>query len=493
MKPCIKCIMRGKYWGDDQRRIENDVEEDMKKKSLLRMMTLVVAAVLILSGCSGGTPVVEEKTAPEPVETALDETEDKPQSDLEEKQISEKTADNQMHVYAGGRHTLALKADGTLWAWGSNDEGQLGNGMRTTYPTWEAQFAEEAGAAFVPLENNDSYVPIQVMEGIIDAAAGGSASYAVTEAHQLYAWGGNTYLQLGLADMNRSLIPLPVMEDVARVYVSDMQAAVIKTDGSLWFFGYQPKDYTYDVERDVIIHPLTAPIEIMKDVKDVALTGNGVMALTESGDVYAWGSRNAVGFEYADADADYVLEPVKVLEDMKLISNAGQVQMAVNMAGKLFTWGFNGYSGSLGVETDAFYVNEPVAVMDQVKAIAESMALTESNTVYAWGDIQAGYDTMVDSGVAGGGLIGPIAEYGPIPIVLFEGALEMARADRLYVIDQDGVLWGLGNNQFGKLGDGSATSYTYELFDDGEYTEVSVKIQENSNRADWVRIMDLNE
>jgi alpha-tubulin suppressor-like RCC1 family protein len=80
---------------------------------------------------------------------------------------------------AGGSTTMALKADGTLWAWGRNDSGQLGNNSL-----------------------KDSSVPVQVSAPavgwwITDIANGGVHSLALTSSRDVYAWGNGSYGQLG--------------------------------------------------------------------------------------------------------------------------------------------------------------------------------------------------------------------------------------------------------------------------------------------------------
>ena len=93
-------------------------------------------------------------------------------------------------VAAGDTHSLALKRDGTVWAWGNNVKGQLGTG-----------------------DTKSSLVPVQVTElkGIVGIASGFDASYALKRDGTVWAWGANTNGQLGDggASVQRS-IPIQV-------------------------------------------------------------------------------------------------------------------------------------------------------------------------------------------------------------------------------------------------------------------------------------------
>ncbi len=78
---------------------------------------------------------------------------------------------------SSNRHALGVKEDGTVWAWGSNERGQLGNGTTT-----------------------DSEIPVQVIglpAECVRVAAGGQFSFALTSDGELWAWGDNTHGQLG--------------------------------------------------------------------------------------------------------------------------------------------------------------------------------------------------------------------------------------------------------------------------------------------------------
>src|SRR6185503_2320680 len=93
-------------------------------------------------------------------------------------------------VAAGYNHTLALKSDGTLWTWGDNQYGQLGDGSTM-----------------------DRKVPVQVttLSNVVAMAAGQYHSLAVTACGQVYAWGRNTNGQLGTGNTNNASSPVQIL------------------------------------------------------------------------------------------------------------------------------------------------------------------------------------------------------------------------------------------------------------------------------------------
>lgn len=101
-------------------------------------------------------------------------------------------------VAAGEQFSLALKNDGTVWAWGSNYYGELGNGT-----------------------TNESGEPTQVigLNNIIDISAGYGFNLALKDDGTVHAWGYNYYGQLG-EGTNNSLIPIKVngLSDVKNIF-----------------------------------------------------------------------------------------------------------------------------------------------------------------------------------------------------------------------------------------------------------------------------------
>jgi alpha-tubulin suppressor-like RCC1 family protein len=113
---------------------------------------------------------------------------------------------------------MAIKTDGSLWAWGSNWGGQLGDGT------------------FEPKES-----PVQVGTGYAGAAlAGGWHTAAVKSDGSLWTWGYNGAGGLGLGDTDDRNIPERVgtANDWAVVALSADWSLALKTDGSLWTWGY---------------------------------------------------------------------------------------------------------------------------------------------------------------------------------------------------------------------------------------------------------------
>jgi len=96
-------------------------------------------------------------------------------------------------VVAGNQYTLVLKSDGTVWAAGYNENGELGQNNGTTTTT------------FVQVKNEDGNGYLQNIVGI---TASGNSSYAMTKEGEVYSWGYNRYGQLGVNDGTNRLLPV---------------------------------------------------------------------------------------------------------------------------------------------------------------------------------------------------------------------------------------------------------------------------------------------
>lgn len=121
-------------------------------------------------------------------------------------------------VDAGYRHSLAVLADGTVWAWGSNDHWQLGDSLLA-----------------------QSSLPIQVpgLSDVIAVEAASESSYALKSDGSVWSWGGDLYGQLGNGPDPASATPQQVagLTGIAAIRSSTMHVIALKNDGSVWLWG----------------------------------------------------------------------------------------------------------------------------------------------------------------------------------------------------------------------------------------------------------------
>lgn len=168
----------------------------------------------------------------------------------------------------GGHHSLAVTNDGTLWAWGMNNHGQLGNGttvssnvpVQVTTLTDVVAVAQEwtnsialkgdgtvwawgynAGGQLGTGDHVSSSVPVQVpgLSGITAIAGEGDHTIALRNDGTVWAWGSNTYGQLGNGTTNGSLVAVQVgqLSDVVAIAAGQYFSMAQKADGSLWAWG----------------------------------------------------------------------------------------------------------------------------------------------------------------------------------------------------------------------------------------------------------------
>ena len=135
------------------------------------------------------------------------------------------TATTWVSVAAGGQHVVAVRADGTLWAWGRNQVGQLGKGTTTISPA--------------------DYSPVQVGTAgtWVSAAAGFSHTVALRTDGTLWAWGSNGLGQLGqgtttISPADYSPSRVGTATTWARAAVGAAHTLAVRADGTLWAWGF---------------------------------------------------------------------------------------------------------------------------------------------------------------------------------------------------------------------------------------------------------------
>lgn len=257
--------------------------------------------------------------------------------------------ENVTYVSAGSRHTMAITDGGTLWGWGHNRSGQLGLG---TGGYWED-------------EHSYRLTPVQIMENVSRVSAGSVHTMAITYDGELWGWGSNRgmYLGIGTDDWNDErlreglrLAPILVMEDVVDVSASPTHTMAVTSDGTLWAWGGNNNGQFID--SDILRHP--APVPIMEGVESVAIRWGRTRVIDRDGVLWSWGDnrRGSVG----DGTTQQRLTPVAILENIVMVSGgSGSHTLAIDSDGVLWAWGNNG-SGQLGDGSDVEYRTYPVRV-----------------------------------------------------------------------------------------------------------------------------------
>ena len=245
---------------------------------------------------------------------------------------------------AGGMdHCLALKSDGTVWAWGYNSNGQLGDGTTT---------------------NRNTPVQVSGLSDVVAIAGGGYHSLALKSDGTVWAWGSNNHGQVGDGGTSGSGVyrttPVQVfnLSKVTVIAGGEYHSLAMKSDGTVWFWGedYGPTGTTYV--------STSTPVQVSSPTNVTAIAGGKAhsLALKSDGTVLAWGS-NKFGKlgngTYTDADRDTPVQ-VSSLSNVIAIAAGFNHSLSLKSDGSVWSWGNNEY-GELGDGTNTDK-NTPVQV-----------------------------------------------------------------------------------------------------------------------------------
>jgi len=246
-------------------------------------------------------------------------------------------------ISCGASHTLGLKSDGTLWAWGNSYSGQLGNG------SFDGSFSTAFKTSPVVVLGSHSFTKASAGGNYEYGSLDGS-SYALKTDGTVWAWGVNAHGQLGLNNTNSQSSPVLVVgsHSFQKISCGGINAAALKSDGSVWCWGYN----NYGQIGDETTSNNSSPVAVIggHSFIQVAVGYQSIQGLKSDGTVWSWGY-NGTG-QLGDNTKTNTSSPVLVVgnHSFKLIVAGYECVYGLKTDGSAWSWGRNN-GGSLGDNT----------------------------------------------------------------------------------------------------------------------------------------------
>jgi alpha-tubulin suppressor-like RCC1 family protein len=348
-------------------------------------------------------------------------------------------------IAAGGLSSVALRQDGTLWAWGTS-EGELGDGLDNRLVGPNDNNVLETYLPFPTDVANVTACGVQAITNPVAIAAGGDDYTVVVDATgTVWTFGENDGGQLGNSSYNQQDIPFPIsgvpgFTNVVSVAAGYQHTLALCADGTVWAWGndcYGPKDRDNNCQTNgalglgnflsnIGLTSTNTPFQSLIPTGTVIVAiaaGDGFsLAVDKTGQVWGWGDNEygeiGTGVASGVGTLDGINTPILVQGISNVIAiatgangsstdqniNGGGHSIALTADKRVWTWGDNEF-GELGRNTGTFDpAPAPVPNLTNVVAIAGgvgfTLAATGNGQVYAWGDNSFGELGTTTSAVA---------------------------------------------------------------------------------------------
>ena len=345
---------------------------------------------------------------------------------------------NWSSVAGGNQHTAAIKNDGTLWMWGRNAYGQLGDNTTA-----------------------DKSSPVQTVAfgtNWSSVSCGNGFTAAIKTDGTLWCWGSNPYGILGDNTTVSKSSPVQTITggtNWSSVSCVGQFVGAIKTDGTLWTWGINPSGQL----GDNTITNKSSPVQTIAggtNWSKISCGGNHIAAIKTDGTLWCWGY-NPFG-QLGDNTITDRSSPVQTIAggvNWSTVSCGYYHIAATNTDGTLWLWGL-GTNGQLGI--DKYYKYSPSMVDSQTNWLTTNSskhsnfkaAIKTDGTLWLWG--------IGTSGQLGNNTV--VSVISPVQTISDGTNWRSFSTGNTFcaAIKTDGTLWTWGNNNNGYLGDGTRTS-----------------------------------
>ncbi len=349
-------------------------------------------------------------------------------------------------VSLGESHSALLAADGTLYTWGENRYGQLGDGTLIS-----------------------KMEPVAVLTDVVSVELGGNHSAAITSDGSLYVWGYNYYGQVGDGKRLNVKSPVKILDDVVGVSLGGNHSAAITSNGDLYVWGCNTNGQVGDGSQRV----RPEPEKILEDVESVCLGSAHSAAVTTDGSLYVWGCNT--NYQLGDGTTYMRTRPVELMDGVKQVSLGSSHSACVTEEGELYVWGMNS-NGEQGSGNNV-PVKEPTLRMEKVAGVAlggftkkvdgsdstsyygHSACITEDGVLWMWGGNE--------SGEVGTGKQTDVLK--PVEVAQNVLSVALGGANSAYITEEG--IFAFGRNTYGQVGDGQRKNVLEPTLVLGDYLE----------------------
>ena len=328
---------------------------------------------------------------------------------------------------------FALDENGSVWAWGFNSYGQLGDGTTLAQKT--------------PIK-------LPTISGVKALATGSYHSLALTQDGNVYAWGSNWKGQLGDGTTTDRRSPTRVagLLNVVAIACGEYHSLALTQSGAVYAWGYNEGGQLGD--GTLVNRPTPTLVGSLSGIQAISAGGYHTLAMSANGTIYAWGQNTSGQLGDGSNQNRTLPVPVAGISGVATLQAGVYSSFAIQSDGKVRAWGANWY-GQLGDRTRSdrwspvsLDLPKPVTGLDS--SFSHTVALFADGTLGAWGSQE--FYALGDQRL----------ERWSTALLQLKGLSGIASVSSLSrftaALAQDGRVLTWGENGGGQLGDGTTQS-----------------------------------